>query len=222
MTLAAPSSSGRPWLSEDICRGSTRYKGSYGWLKFSSMMLALISLYGEWAVLPLKRSLRTNQWSPADARSHKFRAARRDAAPASSDAPAAASLASWLTSIFTCAPGVRGPIARRSAVREIIRGRVGTAVTAERTAGASAGEPSRRRRVSGESPAPPRHRADVAQRSTHTHTLTLPSHRNPRMRSNAPTSSRPSATRRARCKCSMTSSRRRRAGPGSRSSRALC
>jgi hypothetical protein len=73
MTLAAPSSSGRPWLSDDICRGSTRYKGSYGWLNFSSMMLALISLYGEWAVLPLKRSLRTNQWSPADARSHKFR-----------------------------------------------------------------------------------------------------------------------------------------------------
>ena len=133
-----------------------------------------------------------------------------------------ASLASWLISIFTCAPGVYGPIARWSAVREIIRGRVGTAVTAERTAGASAGEPSRRRRVSGESPAPPRHRADVAQRSTHTHTLTLPSHRNPRMRSNAPTSSRPSATRRARCKCSMTSSRRRRAGPGSRSSSRLC
>ena len=38
-----------------------------------------------------------------------------------------ASLASWLISIFTCAPGVYGPIARRSAVREIIRGRVGTA-----------------------------------------------------------------------------------------------
>ena len=100
--------------------------------------------------LPLKGSLRTNQWSPADASSHKFRSARRDAAPATSDARQRSSLASWLTSIFTCAPGVRGPIARQSAVREIIRGRVGTAVTAERTAGASAGEPSRRRRVSGE------------------------------------------------------------------------
>ena len=119
--------------------------------------------------LPLKRSLRANQWPPADARSHKFRVGRRDAAPASSDAPATNSLASWLTSTFTCAPGVRGPIARQSAVREIIRGRVGTAVTAERTAGASAGEPSRRRRVSGERPAPPRHRADVAA-AAHTHT----------------------------------------------------
>ena len=158
------------------------------------------------AVLASNKPAEACQWSPADASSHKFRAARRDAAPASSDAPAAASLASWLTSTFTCAPGVRGPIARQSAVREIIRGRVGTAVTAERTAGASAGEPSRRRRVSGERPAL-RHRADVAAHNTHTHTLTLSSHRNPRMRSSARTSSRPLATRRARCKSCMTSSR---------------
>ena len=30
MTLEAPSSSGRPWLSKDVCRGGTRYKGSSG------------------------------------------------------------------------------------------------------------------------------------------------------------------------------------------------
>ena len=36
--------------------------------------------------MPLKRSLRANQWPPADARSHKFRVAHRGAAPASSDA----------------------------------------------------------------------------------------------------------------------------------------
>ena len=34
----------------------------------------------------VKSSLRANQWSPADASSHKFRVARRDAAPATSDA----------------------------------------------------------------------------------------------------------------------------------------
>ena len=83
MSLQGHSSSGRPWLSRDVSRGGTRYKGSSGWLKFSSMMLALISLYGEWAVLPLKRSLRANQWSPADASSHKFRVAHRGAAPSS-------------------------------------------------------------------------------------------------------------------------------------------
>jgi len=44
MTLAAPSSSGRPWLSGDVSRGCTGYKGSSGRLNFSSMMLALISI----------------------------------------------------------------------------------------------------------------------------------------------------------------------------------
>ena len=67
--------------------------------------------------MPPKGSLRTNQWSPADASSHKFRAARRDAAPASSDAPAAASLASWLTSIFTCA-AASGPKTRAGGLYE--------------------------------------------------------------------------------------------------------
>ena len=147
------------------------------------------------------------------AETQRRRAATRESGP---------SLASWLTSTFTCAPGVRGPIARRSAVREIIRGRVGTAVTAERTAGASAGEPSRRRRVSGERPAS-RHRADVAA-AAHTAeaSLTLSPRRNPRMRSSARTSCRPSATRRARCKSCTMSSRRRSRGPGSRSSSRLC
>ena len=172
--------------------------------------------------MPLKRSLRANQWPPADARSHKFRAARRDAAPASSDAHSDQSLASWLISIFTCAAASGFTNTRRRAVREIIRGRVGTAVTAERTAGASAGEPSRRRRVSGERPAS-RHRADVAA-AAHTAeaSLTLSPRRNPRMRSSARTSSRPSATRRARCKSCTTSSRRRSRGPGSRSSSRSC
>ena len=55
MTLAAPSTSGRPWLSKDVYRGGTGYKGSSGWLKISSMMLALMQLIiSEWAVLPLK------------------------------------------------------------------------------------------------------------------------------------------------------------------------
>ena len=150
MTLAAPSTSGRPWRSKDVCRGGTGYKGSYGWPKFSSMMLALISLYGEWAVLPLKRSLRANQWSQAHARSHKFRVAHRGAAPASSDAHSDQLASIMANQYFYVRGGVRPQNARRSAVREILRGRVGTAVTAERTAGASAGEPSRRRRVSGE------------------------------------------------------------------------
>ena len=171
--------------------------------------------------LPLKRSLRANQWPPADARSHKFRSARRDAAPASSDAHSDQSLASWLISIFTCAAASGFTNTRRRAVREIIHGRVGTAVTAERTAGVSAGEPSRRRRVSGERPAL-RHRADVAAHTRRATPLTLSSHRNPRMRSSARTSSRPSATRRARCKSCTTSSRRRSRGPGSRSSSRSC
>ena len=49
--------------------------------------------------MPLKRSLRDNQWSPADARSHKFRVRHRGAAPASGDAPAA-SLASIMANQY--------------------------------------------------------------------------------------------------------------------------
>jgi hypothetical protein len=223
MTLAAPSSSGRPWLSEDICRGSTRYKGSYGWLKFSSMMLALISLYGEWAVLPLKRSLRANQWSQAHARSHKFRVAHGHAAPASSDAPAESFASTMANQYFYVRGGVRPQNARRRAVRETTRGRA-PALKAERTPGAAPresplapaspdGDASRRRAKQSLRP-PPRERRSA--------TLTLSSHRNPRMPSSARTSSRPSATRRARCKCCTTSSRPRNQEHGSRSSSRLC
>ena len=60
--------------------------------------------------LPQKRSLRTNQWSPADARSHKFRVAHRDAAPASSDAQSDQLASIMANQYFYVRAGVRGPI----------------------------------------------------------------------------------------------------------------
>jgi len=48
MTLAAPSSSGRPWLSKDVWRGGTGYKGSFGLLRFSALVsLRTLGLLGD-------------------------------------------------------------------------------------------------------------------------------------------------------------------------------
>ena len=173
--------------------------------------------------MPLKRSLRANQWPPADARSHKFRFRHRGAAPASGDAPAASLASIMANQYFYVRGGVRPQNARRRAVRETTRGRA-PALKAERTPGAAPresplapaspdGDASRRRAKQSLRP-PPRERRSA--------TLTLSSHRNPRMPSSARTSSRPSATRRARCKSCTTSSRRRSRGPGSRCSSLLC
>lgn len=173
--------------------------------------------------MPLKRSLRANQWSPADASSHKFRVAHRGAAPSSQRRAARLPSLTMANQYFYVRAGVRPQNRTRGLYeRQHVDARQHSGQGGAHGRRGAAGEPSRRRRVSGESPAPPRHRADVAQRSTHTHTLTLPSHRNPRMRSNARTSSRPSATRRARYKSCTTSSRRRSRGRGSRSSSRSC
>ena len=48
MTLEAPSSSGRPWLWEDVYRGGTGYKGSSGRLRFSALVsLRTLGLLGD-------------------------------------------------------------------------------------------------------------------------------------------------------------------------------
>ena len=123
-----------------------------------------------------KRSLRANQWSPADASSHKFRAARRDAAPAS-QRRASGRLASIMANqyFYVRDRRPRPNSAPERCLRDNTWTRASTTVRRRARLGrGAAGEPSRRRRVSGESPAPPRHRADVAHTHTHTHTLTLP------------------------------------------------
>ena len=173
--------------------------------------------------MPLKRSLRANQWPPADARSHKFRVAHGHAAPATNDAQRGSLASTMANQYFYVRDRRPTPNARRRAVRETTRGRA-PALKAERTPGASPresslapaspdGDASRRRAKQSLRP-PPRERRSA--------TLTLSSHRNPRMPSSARTSSRPSATRRARCKCCTTSSRPRNQEHGSRSSSRLC
>ncbi len=225
MTLAASSSSGRPWLSKDVCRGGHQVQGII-WMAENFLVclwhssLSSLASWLSWALTSLQRPTSGRKLTRA-AINLELRAETRRRRPATRQRRA--SLAPWLTSTFTCAPGVRPQNARQSAARETTRGRAPAQRCGAHARRVAAGEPSRRPRRSPDRRQPPLREAVAARESDRTTTLTRPTpRRNPRMPSSARTSSRPSATRKERSKSCMTSSRRRSRGPGSRSSSPLC